>query len=139
VPSSSAPWAASPAQPVVPQAAEPANGSAEVVAPVVSSLAGRGAQPATGAPVEGAAGTGPFGTGVPDAVRESVSPDGDDDHEERPRHPYTWLHLIVLALVAFVLGFLIVLLLAHTTDDATGDGSGRTGAQAPATVVAPTT
>jgi hypothetical protein len=28
----------------------------------------------------------------------------------RRRHPYTWLHVIVLALVAFVLGFLIVAL-----------------------------
>ena len=28
----------------------------------------------------------------------------------RRRHPYTWLHLIVLALVAFVLGFLVVAL-----------------------------
>jgi hypothetical protein len=37
--------------------------------------------------------------------------DEDDDDEARPRHPYTWLHLIVLALVAFVLGFLITLLL----------------------------
>ena len=39
--------------------------------------------------------------------------DDDDEDDERPRHPYTWLHFIVLALVAFVLGFLIVLLLSQ--------------------------
>lgn len=41
-----------------------------------------------------------------------------DEVDERPRHPYTWLHLIVLAVVAFVLGFLIVLLLSKAGDDA---------------------
>jgi hypothetical protein len=46
--------------------------------------------------------------------------DDDDDFDERPRHPYTWLHLIVLALVAFVLGFLIVLLLSKNADDDPG-------------------
>ena len=40
--------------------------------------------------------------------------------DERPRHPYTWLHLIVLALVAFVLGFLIVLLLSNNSKDDAG-------------------
>ncbi|MDC7121188.1 hypothetical protein OMK64_06530 [Cellulomonas fimi] len=46
-----------------------------------------------------------------DDLDEDDDEDDDEDAEERPRHPYTWLHLIVLALVAFVLGFLIVLLL----------------------------
>ena len=46
--------------------------------------------------------------------------DDDDDFDERPRHPYTWLHLIVLALVAFVLGFLIVLLLSQNGEDDAG-------------------
>ena len=46
--------------------------------------------------------------------------DDDDDYDERPRHPYTWLHLIVLALVAFVLGFLIVLLLSNNSADDAG-------------------
>lgn len=36
--------------------------------------------------------------------------DDEDDDEVRPRHPYTWLHFLALILVAFVLGFLIVLL-----------------------------
>jgi hypothetical protein len=52
---------------------------------------------------------------------------GDDEIDEverRPRHPYTWLHLIVLALVAFVLGFLIMLLVVNGRDD--------TGAAGPA-------
>jgi hypothetical protein len=60
--------------------------------------------------------------GAPDPVRASVARDEDDDYDdedddERPRHPYTWLHLIVLALVAFVLGFLIVLLLSRSDDE----------------------
>ena len=46
--------------------------------------------------------------------------DDDDELDERPRHPYTWLHLIVLALVAFVLGFLIVLLLSNNSEDDPG-------------------
>ncbi|KQY47590.1 hypothetical protein ASD18_09835 [Cellulomonas sp. Root137] len=64
--------------------------------------------------------------GPPDPVRSGAARDEDDDDyddeddEERPRHPYTWLHLIVLALVAFVLGFLIVLLLSNTTEDDPG-------------------
>lgn len=44
----------------------------------------------------------------------------DEDDDERPSHPYTWLQLIVLALVAFVLGFLIVLLGSEKSDDAAG-------------------
>lgn len=45
---------------------------------------------------------------------ESGSLYGDaDENDERPSHPYTWLQLIVLAFVAFVLGFLIVLLAGH--------------------------
>jgi len=43
---------------------------------------------------------------------------GDEDDDERPSHPYTWLQLIVLALVAFVLGFLIVLLAGHGSSGA---------------------
>ncbi|NKY38053.1 hypothetical protein HGA02_00505, partial [Cellulomonas septica] len=73
---------------------------------------------ATGAPAGPGAGA-PFGkrTDAPAAGAtrlDDLDEDDDEDDEdddERPRHPYTWLHLIVLALVAFVLGFLIVLLL----------------------------
>ncbi|NNH08735.1 hypothetical protein HLB10_16820, partial [Cellulomonas fimi] len=57
--------------------------------------------------------------------------DDEDDDDERPRHPYTWLHLIVLALVAFVLGFLIVLLL----NNARPAEPGTAGASATVTVV----
>ncbi len=59
---------------------------------------------------------------MPERVPAAEHLDEDDDYEdeERPRHPYTWLHLIVLALVAFVLGFLIVLLLSKSSDDAAG-------------------
>lgn len=46
-------------------------------------------------------------------------------------HPYTWLHVLVLAVVAFVLGFLIMLLVIQTR------GTGEAEAAAlPATVVA---
>jgi hypothetical protein len=63
--------------------------------------------------------------GLPDPVHASAGRDEDDGYDdeddfERPRHPYTWLHLIVLALVAFVLGFLIVLLLSNTSEDNPG-------------------
>lgn len=60
-------------------------------------------------------------SGFPDPLPGTPARDDeyDDEYEEeRPRHPYTWLHLIVLALVAFVLGFLIVLLLSRGQDDA---------------------
>ncbi|KQS99863.1 hypothetical protein ASG23_11125 [Cellulomonas sp. Leaf395] len=59
----------------------------------------------------------------PEPVAPGTTHDEDDDYDdddERPRHPYTWLHLIVLALVAFVLGFLIVLLLSQQSDDDSG-------------------
>jgi len=69
----------------------------------------------------------------PDPLRASARDEDDDydddeDDDERPRHPYTWLHLIVLALVAFVLGFLIVLLLSRS------DGDAGTTAAHPSTV-----
>jgi hypothetical protein len=71
---------------------------------------GEPAAPAFGAPL----GAGPDPV---HAVARDDEDDWDEDDEERPRHPYTWLHLIVLALVAFVLGFLIVLLLSRGSDD----------------------
>jgi hypothetical protein len=81
---------------------------------------------AGGDPAALAAGAGP----VPEragfgAHHEDDDDDYDDDFDERPRHPYTWLHLIVLALVAFVLGFLIVLLLSNNSKE---DGAASTGA-----------
>ena len=58
------------------------------------------------------------------------SDDEDDDFldDERPRHPYTWLHLIVLAVVAFVLGFLIVLLYNNTSEDDAGTAAAHSSA-----------
>ncbi|MGW6129703.1 hypothetical protein ACWFNE_06730 [Cellulomonas sp. NPDC055163] len=66
--------------------------------------------------------------GRPDPVRATRPADeldddldeDDDEDDERPSHPYTWLQLLVLALVAFVLGFLIVLLGSRGSDDASG-------------------
>ncbi|MGN8246094.1 hypothetical protein ACTHAM_003226 [Cellulomonas soli] len=47
----------------------------------------------------------------------------DDDLDEpvRKHHPYTWLHLTVLAIVAFVLGFLIMLLANKGTQATASD------------------
>lgn len=55
--------------------------------------------------------------------------DEDDEQPARRRHPYTWLHLIVLALVAFVLGFLIMALWNQ------GKSNGAEGAAASVAVV----
>ncbi|CAL8972443.1 MAG: hypothetical protein BGO38_12805 [Cellulomonas sp. 73-145] len=49
--------------------------------------------------------------------------DDEDDEPVARRHPYTWLHLIVLVIVAFVLGFLVVALWNH------GRPSGSSGAE----------
>ncbi|WP_040399056.1 hypothetical protein, partial [Cellulomonas massiliensis] len=60
---------------------------------------------------------GPTATEPPAA--ESTDPDPADDEGTR-RHPYTWLHFIVLVLVAFVLGFVIMLVVIKSrgADDA---------------------
>jgi hypothetical protein len=51
--------------------------------------------------------------------------DDEDDEPVARRHPYTWLHLIVLVIVAFVLGFLVVALWNR------GRPSGSSGAEGP--------
>ncbi|MDM8084928.1 hypothetical protein QUV83_09145 [Cellulomonas cellasea] len=66
--------------------------------------------------------------------------DEDDEYDERPSHPYTWLQLIVLALVAFVLGFLIMLLgskAAGGDDSAAGPASTEVVAGAAAVDLSP--
>jgi len=77
---------------------------------------GESSAPATGF---GAAPFGEPGTAPRERPADEFDDEDDDEDEDRPRHPYTWLHLIVLALVAFVLGFLITLLL--TKEPADGD------------------
>jgi len=65
-------------------------------------------------------GAAPFGESPSTSAGRPADDDFDDDDEDdelRPKHPYTWLHLIVLALVAFVLGFLITLLLTKEKPD----------------------
>lgn len=60
--------------------------------------------------------------------RTAPPSDPYDDEGDEPvvrRYPYTWLHLIVLAVVAFVLGFLVVALWNH------GRPAGTPGAEAP--------
>lgn len=55
--------------------------------------------------------------------------DLDDVRDKvRKRHPYTWLHLTVLAIVAFVLGFLIMLLANKGTSTEGTATSGPSGA-----------
>ena len=49
---------------------------------------------------------------------------GDDDDDEGARHPYTWLHMIVLVLVAFVLGMLIFMLIKRDAPEAAPDAQG---------------
>lgn len=58
----------------------------------------------------------PWATSRPAAVATDDEDDDYDDYDEPPRrlHPYTWLHVLVLAVVAFVLGFLIMLLVIQT-------------------------
>lgn len=53
--------------------------------------------------------------------------DVDDEEYDAPRHPYSWLHMVVLVLVAFVLGVLIYMVMSRDGGDA--------GAQAAESVV----
>jgi hypothetical protein len=61
---------------------------------------------------------GPVARDMPAVGGKSYAEDDDED-DERPSHPYTWLQLIVLALVAFVLGFLIVMLASRSGSEST--------------------
>ncbi|MCC2320114.1 hypothetical protein [Cellulomonas xiejunii] len=65
---------------------------------------------------------------------DDLDDEDDDDEPSRRLHPYTWLHVLVLAVVAFVLGFLIMLLVIQTRPD--GGGAEAQSAPAIATVVA---
>ena len=115
-------------------------GTAAACAPRAGGPAGPTGAPAAGAPAAAApadgwprafAGTPEPGTRpadehpADDAVAppwgrprtDDVLPDEDDDLDDEPSrrlHPYTWLHVLVLAVVAFVLGFLIMLLVIET-------------------------
>ena len=68
----------------------------------------------------------------PAPAREAGREDEADEEDlaEAPRHPYTWLHMIVLVLVAFVLGMLIFVVLLNDS------GAATQGAGAAADVVA---
>jgi hypothetical protein len=63
-------------------------------------------------------------------VAPSTEPLLDEPEDEAPKHPYTWLHMIVLVLVAFILGMLIFM--AVSQDDPDGGA-----ARGPAAVVVP--
>ena len=96
------------------QPAAPGTASWAPAGPTVSSLAADGTVPAPragGAPV-------PTFAPVPEPARPAGAATPDDEDEDwRPRHPYTWLHFLALILVAFVLGFLIVLLYMRSGAD----------------------
>jgi hypothetical protein len=101
--------------------------TAAAIAPS-SAAAPAGAAPAAGWFPTGATATAaddgeprsPFpSTGSVAVVVETASTEDDEPAPPaRRRHPYTWLHLIVLAIVAFVLGFLIVALWNQGRDGA---------------------
>jgi hypothetical protein len=91
----------------------------------------------------GVAGDSPVfpGPGVRDEPAVGGQPhDADDDadkDDERPSHPYTWLQLTVLALVAFVLGFLIVLLASRGSSASTPASTPAAAAAAQVTISTP--
>lgn len=73
--------------------------------------------------------SGPSGPSVPSS-RPAATTDEDeepDDAIEPPRHPYTWLHMIVLVLVAFVLGMLIFVVLLRDSGSGGAQGAGAVG------------
>jgi|GEM_PF-2487345 len=62
---------------------------------------------------------------APSAQAAPTTPDavGDEEPEEEvARHPYTWLHMIVLVVVAFILGMLIFMVIMQ--DDSPDAGAG---------------
>lgn len=88
--------------------------------------------PAVGAPAGVGAGHGEqqaLGLPSPRTASPSDRYEDEDDEPVIRRYPYTWLHLIVLAVVAFVLGFLVVALWNH------GRPAGTPGAEGPAAPV----
>jgi len=88
-------------------------------------------------PVARSAQAAPDPVGAGGAFGPTGADDEDDDvdlEDQRPRHPYTWLHLLVLALVAFVLGFLIMLLVVNGRGDKDGANKGAATTSASASV-----
>ncbi len=73
-------------------------------------------------PVDGVAAT----NADPRDVPADTAVDVTDEDTPRRAYPYTWLQMIVLAIVAFVLGFLIILLggRAAAGDSGTAAGPG---------------
>jgi hypothetical protein len=69
----------------------------------------------------------PSPTPVGAVASADEAPDADDVADELPRHPYTWLHMIVLVLVAFVLGMLIFVVLLRDSDPGGTQGAGTVG------------
>ncbi len=61
----------------------------------------------------------------------AADPDEDDDDDDAVRHPYTWLHMIALVAVAFILGMLVFMVVMQDDGDAAA-----AGAAAPAVVSA---
>jgi hypothetical protein len=93
-----------------------------------------GATPTSGAAVQPGPHS-PFpATGATVVAQRPEADVEEGERSVRRRHPYTWLHLIVLALVAFVLGFLVVALWNQGRSNGAG---GDTGAAAGVVAAAP--
>ncbi|MFS0705915.1 hypothetical protein AB6N23_15500, partial [Cellulomonas sp. 179-A 9B4 NHS] len=108
-------WGGSAAEPAAAPAPQAVGSSP--FAPAADGRGTTGPAPDAAVPVRGEP-SAPWGRAVAD---EHDDEDLDDEPETR-RYPYTWLHLLVLALVAFVLGFLIMLLLINARGDETAAG-----------------
>lgn len=86
-----------------------------------------GSATGSGALVDAEADTGTTAeAGTPSPSRRSDHEPAADGEDESTHHPYTWLHMIVLVVVAFILGMLIFMVLMQ---DNSSD-AGATGAQA---------
>ena len=70
-------------------------------------------------PASGAGSTGPVGSATPE------EPTPHEPDEEPARHPYTWLHMIVLVVVAFILGMLIFMVIMEDDSPGTDTGAGQ--------------
>ncbi|WP_372594367.1 hypothetical protein [Actinotalea sp.] len=92
----------------VPSAAGSTPAPAPRWVPSVGSRAGTDVSPAWPVPGEGST---PQGAAGSTGRQESGADESDDEPGEQPARVYTWMHIIALAVVAFVLGMLIVMVL----------------------------
>jgi len=83
-----------------------------IVSPSQLGSVGAPSAPSAGPAQPGWESPGEAGAAMPTWGRLGISPEEVAEQEEpEPQHGYTWLHMIVLSLVAFVAGLLVWLLL----------------------------